>query len=126
MLATTLSALAEPHRLRMLDALRGGPQPVSVLSAAAGIAQPQTSKHLRVLREAGLVGVSPDGQRRLYALRAAPLRELDAWLEQYREVLEANYTRLDELLARGADSPNPDPIRRRVRNDVQTRSRARR
>ena len=107
MLAKTLDALAEPHRLRMLDVLRRGPQPVAVLSTAAGIAQPQTSKHLRVLREAGLVGVIPDGQRRLYALRATPLRELDAWLQQYREVLEANYTRLDELLARSDDSPKP-------------------
>jgi DNA-binding transcriptional ArsR family regulator len=91
----------------MLDALRGGPQPVAVLSTAAGIPQPQTSKHLRVLREAGLVAVSPDGQRRLYALRAAPLRELDAWLQQYLDVLEANYARLDELLARADDSPKP-------------------
>jgi DNA-binding transcriptional ArsR family regulator len=126
MLARTLSALAEPHRLRMLDALRGGPQPVAVLSTAAGIAQPQSSKHLRVLREAGLVGVSPDGQRRLYALRAAPLRELDAWLQQYREVLEANYARLDELLARGDDSPKPKPKKKERRNDVQTRSPTRR
>ena len=107
MLARTLGALAEPHRLRMLDALREGPQPVGVLGAAAGLGQPQTSKHLRVLREAGLVGVRPDGQRRLYALRATPLREIDEWLQRYRNVLDANYARLDELLARGDDDSKP-------------------
>jgi DNA-binding transcriptional ArsR family regulator len=98
----------------MLDVLRGGPQPVAVLGTAAGLAQPQASKHLRVLREAGLVGVSPDGQRRLYALRPAPLLELDGWLQQYRDVLEANYARLDGLLARGDDSPKPSPTPRKT------------
>lgn len=116
MLSDTLRALAEPHRLRMLDALRGGPQPVAALSAAVGLGQPQTSKHLGVLRRAGLVAVTPDGQRRLYAFRAAPLRELDEWLDRYRAVLEDNYSRLDALLERGEDtSPTKNPKRSPMR-----------
>ena len=99
MLAATMNVLAEPHRLRMLDALRSGPQPVAVLSAAAGLGQPQTSKHLRVMRNAGLVVVAPDGQRRLYSLRAAPLREIDDWLERFRSIWGARFDELDQMLA---------------------------
>ncbi|HRC55946.1 MAG: winged helix-turn-helix transcriptional regulator [Myxococcales bacterium] len=128
MLARTLSAIGEPHRLRMLEALREGPQSVATLSAVAGIAQPQTSKHLRVLRDAGLVGVTPDGQRRLYALCAEPLRELDEWLERYRTVLEANYARLEALLARDDDDRNasPTPQKKERTRDLQADSRTRR
>jgi DNA-binding transcriptional ArsR family regulator len=64
-----LDVLAEPHRRRILDLVRDRPRPVGELVAATGLSQPGTSKHLRVLREAGLVEVRPDGRRRLYALR---------------------------------------------------------
>lgn len=99
MVTRTMSALAEPHRLRMLEILRGGPQPVGTLAAAARLGQPQASKHLRVLRDAGLVSVRPEGQRRLYALRVAPLQDLDTWLQRFRSIWETRFDQLDVLLA---------------------------
>lgn len=80
----TLEALAEPNRRRLLDQLRGGEQPVGALAAALGIRQPSASKHLKALREAGLVSVRADAQRRWYSVRSEPLQELDAWLDPYR------------------------------------------
>jgi DNA-binding transcriptional ArsR family regulator len=88
----------------MLDLLRSGPLPVAEVGEALGLGQPQTSKHLRALREAGLVVAIPDGQRRLYSVRPEPLRELADWLETYRNVLATNYDRLDTLLARFEDT----------------------
>ena len=76
--------LAEPHRRRILDLLREQERAVGDLVAALGISQPGVSKHLRVLREAGLVEVRTDAQRRLYRLRTEPLREIDEWLAPYR------------------------------------------
>jgi DNA-binding transcriptional ArsR family regulator len=84
MAIAALDVLAEPNRRRILDLVREGPRPVGEIVAATGLTQPGTSKHLRVLREAGLVEVRPDGRRRLYALRPEPLAELDAWLQPYR------------------------------------------
>src|SRR3954451_15218772 len=79
-----LEALAEPRRRRILDALRQGESSVGVLVDELCSSQPLMSKHLRVLREAGLVDVRVDGQRRLYRLRLEPLREIDEWLTPYR------------------------------------------
>jgi DNA-binding transcriptional ArsR family regulator len=76
--------LAEPHRRRILDLLREQEQAVGDLVSALGISQPGVSKHLRVLREAGLVEVRTDAQRRVYRLRTEPLREIDEWLAPYR------------------------------------------
>ena len=91
---TAYTALAEPNRRLILDLLRGGEQPVSALVERVGISQPGVSKHLRVLREAGLVGARAEGKRRLYALQPGPLAEVDAWLEPYRQM----WTRsLDDL-----------------------------
>jgi DNA-binding transcriptional ArsR family regulator len=84
MAIAALDVLAEPNRRRILDLVRDGPRPVGEIVEATGLTQPGTSKHLRVLREAGLVEVRPDGRRRLYALRPEPLAELDAWLAPYR------------------------------------------
>jgi DNA-binding transcriptional ArsR family regulator len=84
MTATTFDVLAEPHRRRMLDLLLERPRSVGELVRALGLTQPGTSKHLRVLRDAGLVEVRREGQRRWYELRAEPLTEVDAWLEPYR------------------------------------------
>lgn len=86
--------LAEPNRRRILDLLRVEERPVGELVAELKVSQPGVSKHLRVLRDAGLVEVRPDAQRRLYRVRPEPLRELDAWLEPYRAMWAA---RLDEL-----------------------------
>jgi DNA-binding transcriptional ArsR family regulator len=88
------AALAEPSRRRILDLLREGERPVGELVDDLRLSQPGVSKHLRVLREAGLVEARVDGRRRLYGLRAAPLEEVDAWLAPYREHWNA---RLDAL-----------------------------
>ncbi|HEX7132418.1 MAG TPA: metalloregulator ArsR/SmtB family transcription factor [Iamia sp.] len=84
MTPTALDVLHEPHRRAILDRLRRRPHLVGELAEALGLAQPATSKHLRVLRQAGLVAVEVDGPRRRYRLRPEPLAELDAWLEPYR------------------------------------------
>jgi DNA-binding transcriptional ArsR family regulator len=81
---TAYAALAEPHRREILDLLRGGERCVGDLVARLDLSQPGVSKHLKVLRGAGLVDVRADGKRRLYALRSQPLAEVDAWLEPYR------------------------------------------
>ncbi|MFL5296350.1 MAG: ArsR/SmtB family transcription factor [Phenylobacterium sp.] len=77
-------ALAEPNRRSILDLLRGGERPAGELVEALSISQPGVSKHLKVLREAGLVTVRAEGQRRLYRLDARRLAEVDAWLAPYR------------------------------------------
>jgi DNA-binding transcriptional ArsR family regulator len=79
-----LEAIAEPTRRRILDAVRGGECSVGDLVERVGMHQPGVSRHLKVLRDAGLVAVRRDAQRRLYRLRAEPLKELDDWLEPYR------------------------------------------
>lgn len=95
---TVYEALAEPMRRRILDLLRERPHSVNELVEALGMSQPGVSRHLRILREAGLVRVRQDAQRRWYELRAEPLAELDHWLAAYRELLEERYERLDEVL----------------------------
>ena len=82
---TTFAVLAEPSRREILDLLRVRERPVGELVDHLRLSQPGVSKHLRVLRGAGLVDVRTDGRRRLYALRAAPLAEVDAWLAPYRK-----------------------------------------
>jgi DNA-binding transcriptional ArsR family regulator len=81
---TAYAALAEPSRRRILDLLRGGERSVSELVARIELSQPGVSKHLRVLREAGLVEVRSEGRQRWYRLRAKPLAEVDRWLAPYR------------------------------------------
>ena len=94
----TFKALAEPNRFEIVELLRRGPHPVGAITGRLGLSQPQVSKHLRVLSEAGLVGVRVDAQRRIYALRPEPLKELQEWTERYRRVWEKNFERLDALL----------------------------
>jgi DNA-binding transcriptional ArsR family regulator len=91
---TAYAALAEPHRREILDLLRTGERSVGDLVARVRLSQPGVSKHLRVLRDAGLVEVRPDGKQRWYGLRAQPLAEVDAWLAPYRAHWSA---RLDAL-----------------------------
>ena len=81
---TAYSALAEPSRRQILDLLRDGERSVNELVGHLDLSQPGVSKHLKVLREAGLVDVRSHGKQRLYALRSQPLAEVDAWLEPYR------------------------------------------
>ncbi len=94
----TLQALAEPSRFQIVELLREGPRPVGDMVQRLGLRQPQVSKHLRVLSDAGLVDVRVDAQRRIYALRPAPLKELEEWIERYRGVWEGNFQRLDSVL----------------------------
>jgi DNA-binding transcriptional ArsR family regulator len=85
-MATTFEVLAEPTRRRILDLLLEEPRSVGELVERLGLSQPGTSKHLRVLRDAGLVQVRVDAQRRWYELRPEPLAEMDAWLQPYRQL----------------------------------------
>ena len=94
MTAAAFEVLAEPNRRRILDLLRADERPVGDLVDALALSQPAVSKHLRVLREAGLVEVRTDAQRRLYRVRAEPLRAVDEWLEPYRALWAS---RLDDL-----------------------------
>jgi DNA-binding transcriptional ArsR family regulator len=95
---TAFEAVAEPTRRRILDLLRERPRPVGEIVDLLKISQPLASKHLRVLREVGLVKVRQDAQRRWYELNPAPLTEIDDWLKPYRQVMEARFERLDNLL----------------------------
>jgi DNA-binding transcriptional ArsR family regulator len=93
-----LTALAEPNRLRIVELLREGPRPVGEIAARLKLRQPQVSKHLRVLSEAGLVEMQPAAQQRIYRLRVEPFEALKVWLENYRSFKEASYDRLEEHL----------------------------
>ena len=95
---TIFEALADPTRRQILDHLRERPRLVGELADLLEISQPGTSKQLRVLREAGLVEVRQDAQRRWYELRPEPFAELEDWLAPYRQMLEARFDRLDTLL----------------------------
>jgi len=97
---TAFAALADPTRRRMMDALRAGERSAGEIERTLRIPQPTASKHLRALRQAGLVTMRKDAQRRLYRLDPAPLAELDAWLGPYRrfwsERLDALERHLDQ------------------------------
>jgi DNA-binding transcriptional ArsR family regulator len=100
---STWTVLADPHRRAAIELLAQRPRLVGELASELGLTQPATSKHLRVLRDAELVTVSSDGPRRVYALRALPLAEIDSWIEPYRamwsdslDALETHLNRLTE------------------------------
>src|SRR5262245_34022546 len=95
---TALPALAEPRRVAILELLRDGERPVGELVAGLGLSQPAVSKHLRVLKDAGLVRVRTDAQRRLYRIRPEPLAALDEWLGQYRQLWATHLDRLEDHL----------------------------
>jgi DNA-binding transcriptional ArsR family regulator len=95
---TVFDVLAEPHRRHILEILRNGERPVGDLVDALSLSQPAVSKHLRVMKEAGLVEVRSDAQRRLYRLSPAPLEALDDWLEPYRKFWSIHLDRLETHL----------------------------
>ncbi len=99
--------LAEPNRRRILDLLREEEQPVGELVHRLGLSQPSVSKHLRVLRDAGLVTVRVQAQRRCYRLRPQPLAELDGWLAPYRHLWAASLDALEEHLDAMSGGPAP-------------------
>jgi DNA-binding transcriptional ArsR family regulator len=103
----TFEVLAEPMRRRILDLLRERPRLVGELTAELGLSQPGTSKHLRVLREAGLVRVRAEAQRRWYELVPEPLAEVDAWLAPYRWMWADRIDALERHLHATADEEDP-------------------
>ncbi|OMD35087.1 ArsR/SmtB family transcription factor [Paenibacillus odorifer] len=93
-----MSALAEPNRMQIVDLLRDNPLTVGEIADSLQLRQPQASKHLRVLSEAGIIEVQAVANRRICKLRPDPFKELDAWLESYRHMWEERYDRLDDYL----------------------------
>jgi DNA-binding transcriptional ArsR family regulator len=100
MSAQTFQVLAEPARRQILDLLRERERPVGELVERLELSQPGVSKHLRVLRDAGLVSVRPEGQRRWYGVRPEPLAELDRWLAPYRALWGGRLDALERHLDR--------------------------
>jgi DNA-binding transcriptional ArsR family regulator len=92
------NAVAEPRRRRILDLLAHGERQVNDIVDALGLGQPQASKHLRVLREVGLVDVREDGRRRLYRLNAAPLKSIHDWVREYESAWEERFEAMDDVL----------------------------
>jgi DNA-binding transcriptional ArsR family regulator len=95
---TTWIALAEPNRLHIVELLRDSPLTVGEITERLGLQQPQVSKHLKVLSEAGIVEVQPQANRRIYKLRREPFQELESWLQSFRRTWEERFDRLDDYL----------------------------
>jgi DNA-binding transcriptional ArsR family regulator len=96
--AEAFAALSEPNRFRIVELLRGGPRSVNEIGLRLELAQPQVSKHLRVLKDVGLVEVEARAQQRLYELRPAPLKAMHQWLERYRRLWDERFDELDIVL----------------------------
>jgi DNA-binding transcriptional ArsR family regulator len=108
---SAFDVVAEPTRRRILDLLLAGELAVGELVAGLAISQPAVSRHLRVLREAGLVRSRTDAQRRVYSINAAPLAEVDAWLQPYRRLWAGRLDRLSAHLdAMPDDDAGPDDL----------------
>lgn len=95
---TTMQALAEPNRLQIVELLREGPLTVGEVSERLGIRQPQASKHLKVLSEAGFVEVEAVANRRIYKLKKQPFQELENWIESFAGIWVERLDRLDDYL----------------------------
>ncbi|MED3564164.1 metalloregulator ArsR/SmtB family transcription factor [Bacillus xiapuensis] len=95
---TTLSALSEPNRLNIVELLRDGPLTVGEIADQLGLRQPQTSKHLKVLSDNGIVEVQADANRRIYKLRPEPFQALDSWIQSFRRVMQERFDNLDDYL----------------------------
>jgi len=98
--ASVLQTLADPTRLRIVETLRDGERAVNDIVQNVAIDQSGVSRHLRILQEAGFVRVRPDGQKRFYSLCPEPFREIDAWVNQYRQLWEGRLDKFDQALAR--------------------------
>ncbi len=107
--AATFSALAEPNRLRIVELLRDGPSSVGEIAQRLSLRQPQTSKHLRTLTEAGLVVPRQAAQRRVYELQPQPFRELDRWLDRYRPTWDERLDSMQNYLTSLRPDADPAP-----------------
>jgi len=96
--ADTFNAVAEPRRRAILDVLAGGERPVNDLVAELGLAQPQVSKHLRVLREVGAVDVRDEGRQRLYRVNGEALKPIHDWVSGFERMWSERFDRLDDVL----------------------------
>lgn len=96
--ADAFNAVAEPRRRQILDLLAGGERPVNNLVDELGLTQPQVSKHLRVLREVGLVDVRDEGRHRLYRLNGRSLRPIHEWVRRYERTWNARFDAMDDVL----------------------------
>src|SRR5215216_4332424 len=96
--ADAFNAVAEPRRRQILDALAGGERPVNDLVRVLGVAQPQVSKHLRVLREVGAVGVREHGRQRFYRLNGEALKPIHDWIKDYERTWSERFDQLDAVL----------------------------
>ena len=101
---SVFDVLAEPNRRRILDLLRASERPVGELVESLELSQPAVSKHLRILREAGLVEVRADAQRRVYRVHAEPLRTVEEWLRPYRRMWASHLDELERHLDSTSDS----------------------
>ncbi|MCM0621678.1 ArsR/SmtB family transcription factor [Nocardioides bruguierae] len=108
--APTFAALGEPSRLRIVELLRAGPRAVGDIADALGLRQPQVSKHLRVLGEAGLVRVEPVARRRVYRLEQQRFAEIGDWLESFETLWETRLDALGALLESGAADAPAHPV----------------
>ena len=108
-MASTFEVLGEPRRREILDLLRARERPVGELVDRLALSQPAVSKHLKVLEGAGLISRGRDAQWRPCTLNAAPLRDVDAWMEDYRAHMEASLDRLGEYLRTLTTPAPPDP-----------------
>jgi DNA-binding transcriptional ArsR family regulator len=106
--ADAFNAVAEPRRRQILDALADGERAVNDLVAQLGLAQPQVSKHLRVLREVGAVAVREDGRRRLYSLNGRALKPIHDWVKEYERLWLQRFQQLDDVLADIKDKEEGD------------------
>ena len=103
------NAIAEPNRRKILETLRTGEKPVTDLVAAVGMSQPVVSKHLRILREAGLVEAKPNGQQRLYRLKHEPLQELAEWITPFETFWNQRLNDLEKHLDQMASDAQTSP-----------------
>jgi DNA-binding transcriptional ArsR family regulator len=106
--ADAFNAVAEARRRQILDLLARGERPVNDLVAMLGLAQPQVSKHLRVLREVGLVEVREEGRQRMYRLNSGPLKQVHDWVKRYERSWQERFEAMDELLDELQDKENDD------------------
>ncbi|GAB0167696.1 metalloregulator ArsR/SmtB family transcription factor [Lysinibacillus sp. CTST325] len=95
---TTLSALSEPNRMNIVELLRQGPLTVCEIADQLGLRQPQTSKHLKVLSDNGIVEMQAEANRRIYKLRPEPFQALDSWIQSFQSVMQERFDNLDEYL----------------------------